>query len=227
MQQNGDLTALGLPKWPMITVVSMMSRKLTFEEAADILIRTDKLNFSTNNKSDYLDKCKIVGLCDVNVNFGSRQLVDAYEKNDARRTQLRVIDLEYVNNDQISTNSILGLHGWLNWDGEIGCTGFNIGKWPSVDEVLNEWSRIAIEWPFLSLRCQLFNDESSEQQVFGFRPLVEFCIHDGVAIAYRPFETLTFNGKFKYQEFSVANDTLIKAINVVDGNSTRLTQSRC
>jgi hypothetical protein len=92
--------------------------------------------------------------------------------------------LNYLQNKQITTNVNFGLHGWCNWDGTIQTKhSYNIGPYPTVEEVYNEWVQIAKTFPYLNLRCQLINTDivyahdDPHQQVA--KPVVEFIIKDG------------------------------------------------
>ena len=53
------------------------------------------------------------------------------------------IELEYLSNHRIVSSWIGGPHGWCNWEGNIGCNNYNIGKHPSCKEVYNEWIKMS------------------------------------------------------------------------------------
>lgn len=72
-----------------------------------------------------------------------------------------VLQLHYLGNEQIMSSWIGGPHGWCDWDGRIGCSNYNIGKWPSGDEVTEDLTAIAKTWPFLRMHVQLITDEGS------------------------------------------------------------------
>lgn len=94
---------------------------------------------------------------------------------------LRILDLDYLRNHQIDNCWIGGPHGWCSWDGTIGCDGFNIGKYSSIEEVHKEWLLIAQKWPNLKLRCQLWNGEEEDT-----KPVVEFIIDNGTVQIIKP-----------------------------------------
>lgn len=71
-----------------------------------------------------------------------------------------------------------GTHGWCDWDGTIFANSFNVGKWPTVEEVEKDWQAIAAAFPFLDLRSQLLNRGSSEAVDEGASPVVEFVVRN-------------------------------------------------
>lgn len=97
------------------------------------------------------------------------------------------LELEHLANFQVASSYIYGVHGWCDWDGNIHAASYNIGKRPTVEEVLQEWSLIAQEFPFLDLRCQLMSGEYCE---YGIVPVVEFVVSQGKAQAVEAKEQL-------------------------------------
>jgi hypothetical protein len=83
----------------------------------------------------------------------------------------------------IMSSWIGGPHGWIDWEGNIGCNLYNIGKWPAMIDVEWEWNSIAKAFPFLKLRAQLFSGEISEE---GITPLVEYVVADGAVRCMEP-----------------------------------------
>jgi hypothetical protein len=95
------------------------------------------------------------------------------------------LDLHYLHNSRIASSWVGGPHGWCDWSGAITSANYNIGKWPSVREVFDDWSAIAAAFPFLRLWSQLYSGETCED---GTTPLVEFVIGEGKATVCRPTE---------------------------------------
>jgi len=87
-----------------------------------------------------------------------------------------ISEIEYLRPSRITDSYIGGSHGWIDWDGFVGTSGHNIGKWPKDEEVLNDWKILLQNFPFLSLRAQLFDREQCEE---GGTPIVEYIIGDG------------------------------------------------
>lgn len=175
--QDSDIFSIGLPKWPAFVV---QGNAVTRDQAAEILVRTDRWYVSTNDRQWAREVYRIAGIA-----FDDKtHYIDVDWKSlDAFREAMGVLDLEYLTNSQIASAYIGGPHGWCSWSGNIGCASYNIGKWPSVEAVLREWTLIAEAFPFLRLRSQLFSGETSESDT---RPLVEFEVMDGKAKALRP-----------------------------------------
>lgn len=190
-----DFFNLSLPKWPALVVVG---EPVTREQAMEILIRTDGLRFGGNHRErrnqlnsylydveipskdtcwDALEKAIIKKLGTEGESFMNNGVWSYEEQHLAEVGQ---ISLEYLTNHQIISSWIGGAHGWCHWNGEISCNNYNIGKWPSVKEVFDEWKEIAKAFPFLDLRCQLMNHETSyEDKVKDPRPVVEFRVKGG------------------------------------------------
>jgi hypothetical protein len=66
----------------------------------------------------------------------------------------------------------------------------NIGKWPSVESVFNEWCLIAEAFPFLKLTCQLFNDEVINA-TDSRKAVVQYTVEGGKVILSEPRDILT------------------------------------
>ncbi len=154
---------LGLTKWPGLIVTG---KRITRKQAAEILIRTDSWWLSSNTKW-YEEKVrKLLNLPEDDVDRQRQFLMD-----------IKALELNYLNNSQILSCSIQGPHGWCDWKGNIGCSSYNIGKWPTVEEVKEDWVKIAQAFPFLHLKCQLLNDETcSDAELY---PVVQFNICNG------------------------------------------------
>lgn len=179
MDTNKEFFNRGLPKWPECRVEGM---NVSPEQAMEILIRTDGWYVSTNDQAWQAHVYHLAGVPqDLTRSRTDWGLWDPFLE------QHRVLDLEYLNNDQIASCYIGGPHGWCSWDGTVAQRGCNIGKWPSVDTVYEEWQRIAEAFPFLSLRCQLFSGEECEA---GSVPVVEYVVAEGSVRMCEPQEPL-------------------------------------
>jgi hypothetical protein len=194
--KNQDFFNLGLPKWPAFVVVG---EPVTPEQAAEIILRTDSLYFSTNDQAwaedlnSYLydvEPCSSYRLTDAiqsKLGLADRDWEKVSRYENAVTVAVGKIPLNYLNNHQIASSWIGGAHGWCSWNGEIGCSNYNIGKWPSVGEVYDEWARIAKAFPFLELKCQLMNHEASDRDgVDDPGPVVEFRIKNGRVKMVKP-----------------------------------------
>lgn len=150
-----------LPKWPAMFVYGA---RVETEQAKEIIRRTDTFFYYPDGK----DSKFLRSMAD---NFGwrvdrwsMRSLNPDRDKHTEILNQWLVrweyIELEYIRNDWISSLFVYGPNGWCHPDGIIQYA-FNVGKWPSVEDLYNEWSKVAEAFPFLSLRVQLHDREST------------------------------------------------------------------
>jgi hypothetical protein len=198
--KNKDFFNLGLPKLPALIV---KGEKITPEQASEIIIRTNgdsscNDNEFSNRVAELIYDVKIPDHLIHNYDqvntaiekkLGIEEEVEGekWEKwskvwgyRDEKRAELEIIELSYLDNSQICSSWIGGPHGWCDWEGNIGCSNYNIGKWPGVEEVYNEWKSIAKAFPFLDLRCQLANHEASSPEMSeNPGPVVEFIVKAG------------------------------------------------
>lgn len=182
---------IGLPKWPALAVVG---KPITRDQAMEILIRTDSLWFSSNDHSfDRLLSQYVfdVEIADAGFDTKSKAIREklgladepgswpkVYEYEDLKRAELGHIPLSYLGNSRIVSSWIGGPHGWCDWEGNIGSRNYNIGKWPSVKEVYEDWKKIAAAFPFLDLKCQLMGHEAGPDDGED-KPLIEFTVKAG------------------------------------------------
>jgi hypothetical protein len=174
-KDTSDIMNVSLPKWPALVV---HGEPVTREQAMEILIRTDLWMVSTNDREWERLVLDAAGIR-VNPKWGGAD----YEDVRRFREAMGVLDLEYLANCQIASCYIGGPRGWCDWNGRIGCSEYNIGKWPSVDMVAAEWATIAEAFPFLSLWSQLYSGESCQD---GIVPVVEFIVERGAVRVQRP-----------------------------------------
>lgn len=193
----------GFPKWPGLIVVG---DDVTVEQAQVINVRTLSLSFSSNDKAferllydelnipDFFgDSFQLRGT-DEETLQKRRALTQRYFKAlEAAQKRYGVLPLEYLRNDNVVSCYVGGPHGWCDWWGKIRCSSYNIGKWPSHEEVHKEWRLIAKAFPFLNLRCQLLNEETCTALERDARPLVEYVVSGGKVKAREPKEPLIAN----------------------------------
>ena len=166
-----------LTKWPRLLV---KGEPVTEQQANEILIRTCQPAYLDGNDrawngivaramgfpegDDYPPKA-IAEDNDARMAW----FRERWAARDRRTAELGIIGLEYLYNCRIASTWIGGPHGWCNWDGTIGCSTHNIGKWPSVEEVTDEWERIAAAFPYLDLTAQLVTDEGDGEIAVEWR----------------------------------------------------------
>lgn len=98
-----------------------------------------------------------------------------YESEEDFKKNLKYIHTEYVHNSWFSSPWIGGPHGWMHPDGTIGFID-NVGKWPSVEDIYNDWMKITEAWPQLNLKVTLMSDEEGSEYN---SPVVTMIIHNG------------------------------------------------
>lgn len=180
---EAQLEAVISVKWPALVVVG---QPVTPDQAAEILVRTASWPLSTNAHShDRLFN----GLAGYEGYSYDRPVEDdipwqvRIQKNNAASKALRILPLHYLLNYRLTSSWIGGPYGWCAWSGHIGCCTHNIGKWPSVEEVTQEWEVIAAAFPFLELRAQVFSGENGEE---GTRPTAEWVVSGGKVVCGPP-----------------------------------------
>lgn len=166
-----QLKGIALPKWPAMVVIG---ERVTKKQAAEILVKTDfhapDFHYAGNDDQHALELNNIFGIPSFKLEN------DQYQQLTDLRKEMEKLDLYYLANDQIVTSYIGGPHGWCDWNGNIFCNTFNIGKWPGVGGVADEWEKIAQAFPFLTLRCQLFNEETCGNNL---EPVVDYAVENG------------------------------------------------
>ena len=165
---------MNFPKWPGCEI---RGKSVTVDQAAEIIIRTDDLYISCNDQewTHILNK-------EMGVAKGD------YDSVDKARDTYHNLELYYFCNDRIASCYIGGPNGWCNWDGTIHLSGKNIGKWPNLEALLEELNLIAKNFTYLDFKCQLFDNEFSEDK----KGIVEFTVKDGSVTyteEFTPFET--------------------------------------
>lgn len=88
------------------------------------------------------------------------------------------LELNYLDNNQILTCMATGPYGWCDWEGNIGCNTFNVGKWPEPIDIYEDWVIIAEAFPFLDLTCQILDQETCVNDV-PIHVVIEFIIKNG------------------------------------------------
>jgi hypothetical protein len=170
-------------KWPRLLVTG---HPVTTEQADDILIRTNHWGLNHTNDPDWART-----LADISAEHGlprepdsrgpnsdGQAWIDHSEARDTWNKRMGVLDLHYLHNSRIVSAWIGGPHGWCDWDGTIGCANYNIGKWPSDEEVLEDLCAIAAAFPFLTMTVQLVEDEGAGGLAGEWRVAAGHVVHD-------------------------------------------------
>jgi hypothetical protein len=173
-------------KWPRLLVAG---EPVTREQASDILIRTDNWHFCTNDQP-WEDAVNTLGEeygMPVHSIRASKpgDYLERWREIEARRERMGVLQLHYLRNSRIASSWIGGPHGWCDWDGRIGCSNYNIGKWPTEEAVTEDWQTIADAFPYLNLHAQLVADEGEGEL------LATWAVKDGKAALVEPAGLIT------------------------------------
>jgi hypothetical protein len=207
---NEELFNKGLPKWPALIVVG---KPVTEQQAMAINIMTDRFSFCSNDRE--FEK-QIHGIIyDVEASWsdlsdslqekhGLTGFNDVWDLKERMVSKYGPLDLTYLSNSRIVSSWIGGPHGWCNWDGTIGSSNYNIGKYPSVRDVYEDCVKIAEAFHFLEMKVQLMNQEAGEDNI-PLEAIVEYSIKNGVVDMYEPTDILKtphFGADDMYERFN-------------------------
>ena len=150
-----------LPKWSQMLVYG---KDISESQALEIIRRTDDFfvwNFGGNDK---------------NFNEQLNEILKRPEDVDIWREKWQALKLSYCSNRWVSSSFIYGPSGWCHPNGKIEFN-HNIGKYPTVEEVYEDWSKIAKNFKFLDLNVILMSGESCEEG--ETLPLVDMKVSEG------------------------------------------------
>lgn len=164
-------------KWPALFVVGP---RLTEAQANEVIVRMTVPYMLIGNDEEW---GRLVHET-LGFTFTERYGLENYQRYDqeCRRVEreLGTVHTEYLDlTGRVYSAMIGGSHGWCDWDGTISSV-YNVGKWPSVEELTEQWTDVARAFPFLSLTAQAFDLEVIEMQG-GELPVAQWTIADGVA----------------------------------------------
>lgn len=156
--KDKQLLERDLPKWPGVLI---NGDPVSREQALNIIAKTDSFIDSLGefggNDSEWNAKAKSeMGVDDL-----------TFEESCAIGSAFRESDLfvptVYLRNDWLSTSYIHGPSGWCSPSGEIYMNR-NVGKWPSLIEIQEDFERIAKAFPFLKATAVVFDHEYCEEE---------------------------------------------------------------
>ena len=184
MRTKEELLQVNLPKWSQCLI---KGTKISEEQALEIIRRTDSFlcNQPYVRDKDVFGKW-VVDTLQIPCEYSSddyeemKFIYDCYKK---WANHFGCIELNYLHNDWIYSSFVGGNIGWCHPDGIIEYH-YNIGKWPTTEEVLDDLSTIVSNFPFLDFTCTLMDAEYLEDR----KPLVSFIVKDGHANISEPIE---------------------------------------
>ena len=158
-----------LVKWPQCVIVG---ETVTKEQAREILLRTDGFFHGYGSNDTEWDK-KIWSEIGLPIwNYYETFDIDKYQKYEHDRQcfskKHKLLKLEYLGNNYISTCFISGPHGWCHPDGKIHFWD-NIGKWPCWDGIYGDCKTLAKAFPFLNIKVYLFNQENNCEEYYDYQ----------------------------------------------------------
>lgn len=174
-----ELLQRGLPKWPQMYTTG---KPVTSEQAMEIIRRTDTFFiWGGGNNHEYNRWVRqTLGMppdtfdrdwSKTPTELARAQAQAWYAKLHGPWGYLRP---SYVHNSWMSSSFIGGPYGWCHPDGHIGYID-NVGKWPSVEDIVKDWEMLASAFPFLEVAATLYNGESCEE---GTAPVVTILVSD-------------------------------------------------
>lgn len=146
-----------MSKWPRLLVVG---HPVTQEQADEILVRTNDWAVPIQSPELRAEVCEIVGIELTQ----STNHTYPYDFESVRRFQSEVnaLELLHLNNSRVASLWVGGPHGWCDWDGTIGTANYNVGKWPTPNEITRDLMVIGETFSYLNMTLQLVGQEGSD-----------------------------------------------------------------
>lgn len=122
--------------------MKVIGKPVSEELATEIILRTDNFfgyGYGGNNNSFNKEVRKLFGIKEHPK--GMEGFDEWSESVENCLKAIGHIETQYVENDWISCCFIYGPHGWMHPDGIIGFKD-NVGKWPSVEEIYENWEKM-------------------------------------------------------------------------------------
>ena len=182
-------------------------KAVTVEQAKEIIFRTDEfLTDATtygggNARKFNVEYRRLAGLdllqFERTARDGHTYTDIDWDKQYELQERLNIVETLHVKNSWTSCSYIGGPHGWCSPAGVISYSD-NVGKWPSIEEIVEDWSTIAQAFPYLDLHVTLMSGESCEDDI---EAVINIRVVDGSAFAEAPDESVhTIPEKKDYME---------------------------
>jgi hypothetical protein len=166
-----DAYNLSLPKWPQF---KLTGASVTQQQAIDIIRRTDTFLragslHGGNNKTWEAWAKRELGFNLLSEPDNNKQELNDWQSDWNKyyeicheiNKRLGCVGTAYLHNNWASSAFIYGAHGWLHPSGHV-YHGFNLGKWPTVAEVVNDLRLLLKAFPYLNLVGTLYDSEYCE-----------------------------------------------------------------
>lgn len=182
---SASLRNRGLPKWPQMIVAG---KGVTRDQAKEIIRRTDRFFVSGHGGNDHAWDKALADRCCMPHYFSwiRDEKIDWQKRGRQEEVWHRLwgsVQTEYVKNYWISASLVSGPQGWCSPSGAISY-GYNVGKWPSVEDVEADWQKLAQAFPFLDLTATLMSAEYCEDA----NPVVTIRVRQGEVTLEDPGE---------------------------------------
>lgn len=164
-------------KWPALYV---RGDTLTREQTNEVIVRmTDPYRLMGNDKEWGRLTQEAFGIT-VEERYGDGNWQEHQRQCDRASHELGIVHTEYLGlHGRVYSAMIGGSHGWCNWDGRVE-SAYNVGKWPSVEQLTEQWTDVARAFPFLRLTAQTFDCEIITMDGSEV-PCAQWTIANGVA----------------------------------------------
>lgn len=177
-----------LPRWSQMVVTGT---KITENQALEIIRRTDVFftRLCGNNEAFMNAALKAVdhpgyGPPTMEASRHGESEKTYFVKRQRWENNWGLIDLNYVENDWLSSCYVGGPHGWCHPDGTIGYID-NIGTYPAADLVFDDWKAIAKHFPFLELEITLMDGEATDEDR---KPVISYLVRNGTVQVVDPLD---------------------------------------
>lgn len=212
-----------LPKWPASFITGV---NVTPEQAKEIIFRTDtsvrRPGMMSGNDARFRKRCSTKfnwDELDLRKNAYFRQTLEKsltteeaakspYEISEQWSNQMGMISTDYVYNSFLSTCYSAGPVGWCNPDGKILFENHNYGKWPSVDEIVEDWKKLVAAFPYLDLVNTLYSDDSCSEVN---TPVCSIVVKNGAVEVHAP--DLGLHTHVPNMKFSLDMSNLMAGLN--------------
>ncbi len=189
-------------------------KTVTPEQAKEILFRTDSSlafpsEYSFGNDRRFRDRCiKLFGW-DRLIAFGEKVRAASNLDGAAREkalaqllpdgvssdwdigqlwaNEMGYISTSYVKNDWLASAYIGGPHGWMSPAGNVHHDGHNWGKWPSVEEIVEDWKKLLEAFPYIETVTTLYSGEQCEDHSV---PVCTITVGKGQVVVHTPDLTM-------------------------------------
>lgn len=178
-----------LPKWCGSFATG---EPVTPEQAREVVFRTDIAvvqmrkgpfsgHFGWHDLPGYLDEYRYEAEADdllagAGPPSGYDRGTARYDAREAWLREMRVLATNHVHVDWLYSASSEGPSGWVSPQGRIDHQGWDVGKWPTGETLLEDWREIAAAFPFLDLVWSVYDPLATRD-----RPvmLADFVVADG------------------------------------------------